>query len=123
MPAVRNDELEAEKVSGCHLGRRPGPGALAKTPNLFGEQALAELGAVRFARQYWRRQKIKNSRDQDEDDVEKMSGGSGECSTQGRQVQEAGVLQEGGQRPLLGHSMSGKASRALPGSAETILGR
>jgi hypothetical protein len=55
--------------------------------------------------------------------MEKMSGRSGECSTERGQVQGAGVLQGGSERPPPGHSMRGKAGWALPGSAEKILGR
>ena len=57
MLAMRNNVLEAEKVSGRRFGRRPKPGAQTKAPNLFARQVLPESGAVRFARQYWRWQK------------------------------------------------------------------
>jgi len=57
MPAVRRDVHEAEKVSEPHFGRRPRPGPQARAPNRFGGRALAEVGAARVARRYWRRQK------------------------------------------------------------------
>jgi hypothetical protein len=57
MPARQNDVLEGEKVSGCRLGRRTGPGAQARAPNRFAVQVLAEAAATLVARQYLGRQK------------------------------------------------------------------
>ena len=100
------DVHEAEKVSDHRFRRRPEPGAQRRAPNQFGGQAFAEVGVARSTRRYWRRQKKSRIREMK---MEKMSGRSGECSTERGQVQGAGVLKGGSQRPPPGHSMRGKA--------------
>lgn len=89
MPAMQNSVHEADKDPGHRLGGRPWPGAQGRASHRFGGWTLAEVGAARSARRYWRwqeNQEFLRSR------LRKCQEEAATRSTQRGQVQGAGVL-------------------------------